>query len=158
MLRHNLHLIAHLRHHFLVALRLANLRYINFINNNNNNSHTQSSNACAKGNQLWASYVYDSEVYSTKGQKLSTNHKKMYRQEGQEIGRNINDASKTNPITHSLLPTHTNTVSSFCLTGSLVQRHSGLRRSQTVNLRELTWQYFLQPDAIPVIQPTTSKH
>jgi len=26
-----------LRHHFLVALRLANLRYINLINNNNNN-------------------------------------------------------------------------------------------------------------------------
>ena len=30
--------LAHLRHHFLVALRLANLRYINFINNNNNNN------------------------------------------------------------------------------------------------------------------------
>jgi len=27
----------HLRHHFLVALRLANLRYINIFNNNNNN-------------------------------------------------------------------------------------------------------------------------
>jgi len=30
--------LAHLRHHFLVALRLANLRYINLINNNNNNN------------------------------------------------------------------------------------------------------------------------
>jgi len=30
---------AHLRHHFLVALRLANLRYINSFNNNNNNDN-----------------------------------------------------------------------------------------------------------------------
>ena len=34
---HHVAALAHLRHHFLVALRLANLRYINFINNNNNN-------------------------------------------------------------------------------------------------------------------------
>jgi len=32
----NVTALAHLWHHFLVALRLANLRYINLINNDNN--------------------------------------------------------------------------------------------------------------------------
>ena len=33
--RHHVTASAHLQHHFLVALRLANLRYINIFNNNN---------------------------------------------------------------------------------------------------------------------------
>jgi len=54
----------------------------------------------------------------------------------------------------NLLLTH-----SFCLAGTFFQSHSRLGRSPKVNFFwKLLWQYSCVLDALPVAQPTASKH
>jgi len=54
--------------------------------------------------------------------------------------------------------THAHTQLSFCLNDPLFQSYSKLGHALRVNSCELLWQNFYKPDALPVDQPTASKH